>query len=424
MSQTRKSMLPRAFDPTFIVAGLCTFGFYYVIYQPSMHGSILQRYTTEHVVEHVIVALFIWGIIDIVKNFLAFPRELLALRHAWLPPRQGRESAANAGVLLSQVRAKARWLQESKIGKRLVRSLEFVSEKGSADEYREHLMYLAEQNEDNTHTNYTLMRFVIGVTPVLGFLGTVVHFGTALSGFSADEVTEKLPEIVSEMGQAFNTTTVALSAAMTMMFALFICERTERGIDHTIDRLVERELLNRFEAKDPNIMPFLAAVQTANEAALQAIGTTLQRQIDVWTQTLDVLFQRFDERQQHEAHGWHAALDVLQQRQETFDTGREERLKQVLTLVDSRQDRHMTQIQTLLERAVSVKDDFAGLTKVLRDIAGDEGKLVELQGHLADNLRVLRETQQIEDALHGLTGAIHLLTARHRQTGQHDSAAA
>ena len=29
-----------------------------------------------------------------------------------------------------------------------------------------------------------------------------------------------------------------------------------------------------------------------NEAALQAIGATLQRQIEVWTQTLDVLFQR------------------------------------------------------------------------------------------------------------------------------------
>ena len=236
-------------------------------------------------------------------------------------------------------------------------------------------------------------------------------------------MTEKLPEIVSEMGQAFNTTTVALSAAMTMMFALFICERTERGIDRSIDRHVERELLNRFEAKDPNIMPFLAAVQSANEAALQAIGTTLQRQIDVWTQTLDVLFQRFDERQQDEAHGWQSALDVLQHRQESFDAGREERLKQVLAQVDSRQERHMGQIQALLERAISLKDDFAGLTKVMRDIAGGEGKLLELQGHLTDNLRVLRETQQIEDALHGLTGAIHLLTARHRQTEVHDAAA-
>src|SRR5262245_13268717 len=424
MSQNRKSLLPRVMDPTFIVAGLCTFAFYYVVYQPKMQGSILHRYTTEHVVEHVIVALFIWGIIDLVKNFLRFPRELLALPQEWLPPRQGRESAAGAATLLNQVKSRASFFRESKVGKRLQRALEFVTEKGSADEYREHLVYLAEQDEDNTHANYTLMRFVIGVTPVLGFLGTVVHFGTALSGFSADEVTEKLPEIVSEMGQAFNTTTVALSAAMTMMFSPFICERLERSIDHSIDRFIERELLNRFEAKDPNIMPFLAAVQSANEAALQAIGTTLHRQIEVWTQTLDVLFQRFDERQQVEARGWESALDTLQRRQEAFDAGREERLRQMLSLVDARQDKHMAQVQTLLERAVSIKDDFAGLASALREVSSGEGKLVELQGVLTENLRVLRETAQIEDALHGLTGAIHLLTARHHQTGLHDASAA
>ena len=33
---------------------------------------------------------------------------------------------------------------------------------------------------------------------------------------------------------------------------------------------------------------------------------------------------------------------------------------------------------------------------------------------LTDNLRVIHETQQIDDALHGLTAAIHLLTARHQ----------
>jgi len=422
MSQNRKTLLPRALDPSFLTGLACTAGFYFYVHQPAMNGSILHRYTTEHVVEYVIVALFIWGIVDILGKFLSFPRELIALRLDWLPPRQGRENAAAAASLLKQVREGHRWFLGSRVGKRLSRALEFVTEKGSADEYREHLQYLAEEDDDNTNANYTLIRFVIGVTPVLGFLGTVVHFGTALSGFSADEVTEKLPEIISEMGSAFNTTAVALTAAMTMMFSLFVCERMERGVVRSIDRLVERELLNRFEAKDPNIMPFLSAVQSANEAALDAIGTTLSRQIDVWTQSLDVLFQRFDERQQHEAHGWHSALDVLQQRQEAYDAGREDRLRHMLSLVESRQDKHLAEIQMLLERAVSVKDDFAGLAGALREIAGGEGKLLELQGHLADNLRVLRETQQIEDALHGLTAAIHLLTARHRQTGLSEAA--
>jgi hypothetical protein len=38
--------------------------------------------------------------------------------------------------------------------------------------------------------------------------------------------------------------------------------------------------------------------------------------------------------------------------------------------------------------------------------------MIQLQAHLADNLRLLRETQQIDSVLHELTAAIHLLTAR------------
>ena len=60
---------------------------------------------------------------------------------------------------------------------------------------------------------------------MLGFLGTVVHFGTALGGHTAGDIGDKLPTVVAEMGTAFNTTTVALVAATSMMFCLFLCER-------------------------------------------------------------------------------------------------------------------------------------------------------------------------------------------------------
>jgi hypothetical protein len=251
-----------------------------------------------------------------------------------------------------------------------------------------------------------------------------VHFGTALSGISFNEMAERLPEVVGEMGSAFNTTTVALAAAMTMLFSLFICERIERGVGRSIDRLVDRELLTRFEVKDPNILPFLAAVESANEESLRSISANLHRQTEVWSQSLDTLYERFEQRQQQELHGWREALEVLRERHEAYDAAREDRLRQTLALVDSRQDQHMTQIQMMLERAVSVRDDLTGLMKTLESIARGEGKLVELQASLAENIRVLRESQQIDQAMHGLTAAIHLLTARNRQPGGYDSAAA
>ena len=332
--------------------------------------------------------------------------------------------AADAAQLLQQVRSRPAWLLKSRIGQRLVNALGFVSENGTADEFPEHLRYLADRDYNESHAKYTLIRFVIAITPILGFFGTVVHFGTALGGFSLAAIDEKLPTLVAEMGTAFNTTTVALGAAVTMTFALFLCERVERNLLDTIDRLVEAELLNRFEVKDPNVVPFMAAIQQANGEALKAIGVTLQKQITVWSQSLDMLFKRFDDRQKQEVTAWHEALDESRKRHEAYDANREERLGKVLTLVDGRQEKHMAQIQTALERVLTVRDNIGELVKSLNNIARGEGKLVELQATLSNNLRVLHETGQIDSAVHGLTAAIHLLTARNAKIGIHEDGAA
>lgn len=424
MAQKSKNWFLKALDPSLALGVVCTVVFYAIMNQPAMHGTLLHRYTTEHLVEYVVVSLFIWGLCDIAIKLCWLPREMYAMRWDWLPTRMGREPASNAKALLEHVRSQPKWLLDSRVGKRLVAALEFVCETGSADGYRDHLTYLADQDDENTYNSFTLVRFIIAITPVLGFLGTVVHFGTALSGISIEEMASKLPMVVSEMGQAFNTTTAALAASMTMMFSLFLCERVEGRITRSIDRYVERELLNRFEVKDANIVPFMAVVQSANEDALRMIAATLQSQIDVWTQSLNALFQRFDQRQAQETQGWAKALDLLQQRHEQFDVQREERLRTVLTQLETRQEKLTTHVGSTLDKAVALRGDFTQVITALQSIAGSEERLVELQASLAENLRVLRETQQMDEAMHGLTAAIHLITARHRPGIMPDSAAA
>src|SRR5580658_7089714 len=132
MSRQRKSLAPNHADPSFILAAVATAAFYVVIFLPSMRGTLLHHYTPEHAVEYVIVAVFIWGIIDIALKLLSFPREMLALREDWLPPREGRDPMTQAHVLLDQIRSRPRWLLESRVGRRLVSALEYVTERCSA----------------------------------------------------------------------------------------------------------------------------------------------------------------------------------------------------------------------------------------------------------------------------------------------------
>jgi hypothetical protein len=58
------------------------------------------------------------------------------------------EPAAKAGELLRHIRANPAWLMASCAGRRLVSALSFVEEKGSADDYREHLQHLADVDEE------------------------------------------------------------------------------------------------------------------------------------------------------------------------------------------------------------------------------------------------------------------------------------
>lgn len=417
MSNARKSGMLRGLDPSFVLGALFTAALYFVVLQPSMKGTLLRLYTTEHAVDYVIVALFVWGLTDIGLKMLAFPKQFLALKQEWIPPRKGREPASAAATLLERVRMAPPWLQETKVCRRVATALEYVVEKGVAEDYREYLQYLAEQDDNATHANYMLVRFVTGVTPLLGFLGTVVHFGTALSGISFEEMTKRLPVIVSEMGAAFNTTTVALGAAMSMTVFLFICERIERSVDRTVDRLIDQELLHRFVNKDPNLAPMLSTVQAASEEALREVGSHVERQTEIWSRAVDTILGRFDERQKQESEAWTAALDLLQQRHEQYDAVREERLKTILQEIASRQDEHLAHIGQTMEKAVALGDEFGELMDALAAVARGEGRLTELQSVLAENLRVLHETQKFDDALHGLTAAIHLLTARHGTSG-------
>jgi hypothetical protein len=402
------------FDVSFVLGAAATIGFYACMLSPVAQGGLLHRYTTEHAVDYIIVALFFWGLMDVLVKLSGFPRDVMALRRDWLPEPAGREDAAAAKTHLAAIAAMPGWLRSSRLGLRLTRALEYVADNGATPEFREYLQTLAERDADRTHANYTLIRFVVRVTPVLGFLGTVIHFGTALNGVDFDHMSDKLSVVVSEMGQAFNTTTVALAAAMVMMFAQFVCEWTERTLLHAVDRTAQRELFNRFEVRDAAIPPFLSVVKTANDEALRLIATQIERQTAAWAKAFDALVVRFDQRQRQEAEAWNAALEALAARHEDYDAAREQRLRELLDLVDGRQEKFMNHIQDMLERAVGFRDDFGQVARTIESVARGEGRLVELQAVLAENLRVIHETQQIDDALHGLTAAIHLLTARHQ----------
>jgi hypothetical protein len=244
-------------------------------------------------------------------------------------------------------------------------------------------------------------------------LGTVIHFGSAFAGLSDKEVADSLPKILGQIGTAFNTTTISLAAAIVSMFTLFLCEKNERRVVHAIDRRIDVELLNRFEIYDEKITPFLHAVQASSQSGLTAIDHAVQRQMEIWTSALGQLQHTSEQRLHTHAQLWEQSLVKIHHQFESSDAEREKRLTRVLGELQAQRTEQKAANESLLLQTATLHKQFSQLVEAMSGLNRDSGQLAKLQHSLAENLRVIQETQHLDQAVHGLTAAIHLITARH-----------
>lgn len=374
---------PRYLDGSISMATLLVIAFYALMSSKGLEGSILHRYTTEHATEYVIVAMLAWGIADLALRCLGFRTEIHALKQAWLPARQGCEPAPRASDHYAALQALPKAQQQTRLGKRLEQALVYVHEKQSAEGFDDHLRDISERDALHTHSNYAVPRFVVWITPVLGFLGTVVHFGTALGSLSPDDLAKNLPIVVAGMGTAFDTTTMALASSVFVMLGMFLVERFEQGIVHDIDKWIDRNLANRFAVEDAKLAPFLHAVESTSKATLAVVQDT-----------------------------WSNMIAHQQKRDDANDTQREQRLRQFIESFADQRKEHQHRMQVTVEQVAALQQNMAHLTETLSRVLAGEGQLLSLQKSMADNLRVLQQTQQLDQAVNGLTAAIHLMTVR------------
>lgn len=390
MSGRNKQTSLRVFDlPLLIGVGLAVV-YYAILLQPMFADSLLVRYTTKHLVEYVVVTFFLWGMVDVVFHVAGFPRELAALRAQWLGQSQAREPISHVSSYLNWWEQLPAMRRNSRLGRRFGQALTELEGKGTTQGFDDYLRYLADMDYEQTQSNYALLRFQCWVMPMFGFLGTVIHFGTALSGQSGTSIADNLPHVMSEMGTAFNTTTVALIAATTMMFLVFICERIERSIIHGVDTRIDEELANRFQRTDATLEPFLDVVRQVNDECLLALQTVTNNQVATWSQ----------------------ALAEFEARCTAHDQARQQQLARILEALEQSMQEHQLRFEPAAVELGACRTELAQLARQMTQAFEGRGELLTLQTQLSDNLRLLRETGSIDQALHGLTGAIHLITAR------------
>ena len=372
-------------------------------------------------VECVEVVLFCCAISALGAKVLRNRVERRACRIDVLPPWDGRPvPPAEAPKLLAALRKQPRRILNTFLGQRVAAVLEFLYQRGAADELDDQMRTLADNDVVSMEGGFALTRFITWAIPILGFLGTVLGITTAIHGATPEVLEKSLSSVTDGLSYAFDATALALALTMITMFLSFLVERDEQGVLDAVDRAIDRGLAHRFQRVGADAGPFAQAVQQNTQAMMEAMGQLVQKQAEVWARTVAEMDRRSEEMHAKPREQFVGAVEsALEKTLETHakrlatlegktteQTGK--LLQQMAALAAAVRDTGREQQATL----VRVAEGVAAQASVLGRLQEGESNLVHLQAVLHQNLAALANASSFEQAVHGLTAAAHLLTAR------------
>lgn len=124
---------------------------------------------------------------------------------------------------------------------RVHRALNSLQNVGNLSDVSELLKAQAENDENQVEASYGLIRGIVWMLPILGFIGTVAGLSGAIGGFgkvlgsdaTIDSLRDGLTPVTDNLGLAFDTTFLALVLAMIIQMLATLTRRSE---DRFLDR--------------------------------------------------------------------------------------------------------------------------------------------------------------------------------------------
>ena len=153
-------------------------------------------------------------------------------------------SRLNAQQIIANIHARVFMSERFMVLWRIECALSNLNNIGKASEISSLMKDLSDNDRDFVESSYTLPKGLIWAIPVLGFIGTVLGLSQAVGGFGsvvasgADLETLKtsLGGVTSGLGTAFETTLIALVAALCVQLLMtLLSQREEEFLDACAD---------------------------------------------------------------------------------------------------------------------------------------------------------------------------------------------
>ena len=219
--------------------------------------------------------------------------------------------------------------------------------------------------------------------------------------------------LLAGLSVAFDTTALALSLSIVLMFMQYLVRQVETQLLAAIDRRADDEMIGRFQqlgaASDPNVH----SIKKMSQHVIKSVEQLVERQVELW----------------HEAMGtaqrqW---IDALHSNQNTIESGFRAALGQGMAahaealttaehLANQRTAKRWENIQSAMhQQCDAFAKQHAELTRqgdVMQKVLKATGEVVKLESALNQNLSALAGSKNFEDTVMSLSATIHLLNSR------------
>ena len=402
-----------------LIIGLTAcFLFYAGLYRGLFENDLLRRYVAVHPVSFIATGMFFVGMAALLLRLATVLVQFWWVHRIELAPIPGQGQAiSDCPVLKADIEKLPDSARGSYLGQRLESALKHVEQTGSVEQLGDELKYLSDMDAERQHNAYALVRIIIWATPMLGFLGTVIGITQALGDLATQQLGGDLQQamkgLLSGLYVAFDTTALALSLAIVLMFVQFLIDRIEGQLLAVVDLQANEQLVGRFQQVGASKDPLLGSVQRMGEMLVQNMHELVGRQAELWQASMVDAEQRWSHLTSTAGSQLETALhrslnDSLQQHARSLAEIEK-------NSVEQRQHR-WEQWQTVLSDNArmlrSQQTEMIRHGEVLERTLEATAEVIKLETALNENLNQLAGSKNFEDTVMSLSAAIHLLTTR------------
>ena len=401
-----------------LVVGLGTCGvFYAMLLNGPLANPTLQRYFASHPVSYTATAMFFVGLAAMGIKLLNVMGQSAVMSRIGFGDRQRGERADGAEQMLQQLDELTSFEQATYLGARLRDALNFVNRTNNANGLEDELKYLADLDVGRQQDSYALPRIIIWATPMLGFLGTVIGITQALGDLDPAEMASSIEtatdKLLSGLYVAFDTTALALSLSIILMFVQFLIDRFETHLLAIVDARANEELVGRFQQVGTGSDPHLASVQRMCEAVMGTTEKLVSQQSEIWQDTIEAAHHHWSQvvgastSQLQTVLG--GALDAsLEKHAQMLTSSQQLAMEESATLRREWQQELTTTNHTMREQY----QQMAEHGELMKQVMQATGDVMQLETALNQNLNSLAGSKNFEDTVMSLSAAIHLLNSR------------